>query len=102
MDARHEKCDVRRTQCSCEDDHVQQAKDFDAVLRFWNAPNDAHFTQDVIELVLGCSEAKLERDRWAGVGLPYTKHGRRVLYRKGDLIGHLQLNRKEACIEIES
>ena len=68
----------------------------DAVAGFWSASDDAYFPQRVIAEVLCCSEAKLERDRWAGIGLPYTRHGRRILYRKGDVIAHLERNRKAA------
>jgi hypothetical protein len=38
---------------------------------------------------LDCSEAKLERDRWAGVGIPYIKHGRHVRYVKRVVLEHV-------------
>jgi hypothetical protein len=39
---------------------------------------------------LNCSEAKLERDRWAGGGIPYYKHGRSVRYRKSVVLAYLE------------
>lgn len=40
--------------------------------------------------VLNCSTQLLERNRWAGTSLPYLKIGRKVLYRKTDVLGFLQ------------
>jgi hypothetical protein len=39
---------------------------------------------------LNCSKQLLERNRWAKIGVPYIKIGRRVLYRKADIINFLQ------------
>jgi hypothetical protein len=56
------------------------------VAEFWAAPDEAFFNQATIAAVLCCSEAKMERDRWAGTGTPYHKIGRRCLYRKADVV----------------
>lgn len=41
------------------------------------------------------SEPALERDRWLGVGIPYTKVGRNVLYLGQDVIDHVLKGRTE-------
>ena len=37
-------------------------------------------TEKEVAELLGMSVAWLQRQRWAGVGIPYTKHGRAVRY----------------------
>lgn len=39
---------------------------------------------------VSCSTQLLERNRWAGGGVPYLKIGRKVLYRKSDVVNFLQ------------
>lgn len=56
---------------------------------FWEAHNEALFDQKKIALVVGLSEKWLERMRWAGGGIPYKKIGRRVFYRKCDVVAWL-------------
>ena len=46
------------------------------------APMSALFDQKTIAAVFDCSPAKLERDRWEGIGVPYFKIGKAVRYRK--------------------
>lgn len=46
----------------------------------------ALFNQQIIAAVLSCSTQLLERNRWAGGGVPYLKIGRKVLYRKSDVL----------------
>lgn len=58
----------------------------DLVSTFWAAPDQAFFDQKTIAAVLCCSESKMERDRWAGGGIPYYKIDRRCLYRKADVV----------------
>ena len=60
-----------------------------AISSFYAASDEALFTQDIIAAVLDCSEAKLERDRWAGNGIPYIKFERFVRYRKSDCLAWL-------------
>ena len=59
------------------------------ILEFEAAPESALFDQKTVAAVKGCSTAKLERDRWAGTGIPFLKDGRRVLYLKGDVLADL-------------
>lgn len=61
---------------------------------FYASSGEAWFPQHVVALVLGCSEAKLERDRWAGAGLPYSKFGRLVRYQKADVLAYLESGRQ--------
>ncbi|HAU0815514.1 TPA: DNA-binding protein [Legionella pneumophila] len=57
---------------------------------FESAPNSTLFNQQTIAAVLSCSTQLLERNRWAGGGVPYLKIGRKVLYRKSDVLNFLQ------------
>lgn len=41
---------------------------------------------------LGISVKQLERDRWAGEGIPYVKVGRAVRYRAADVVAFLDRN----------
>lgn len=50
------------------------------------APNDTWFGQATVAAVRQCSIATIERDRWAGKGVPFVKCGRSVRYRKIDII----------------
>ncbi|CAI8749249.1 MerR family transcriptional regulator [Methylocaldum szegediense] len=50
---------------------------------------DALVTTAQVAAWMDCSEAKLERDRWAGVGIPYIKHGRHVRYVKRVVVEHV-------------
>ncbi|CAM4502026.1 MAG: hypothetical protein LEGION0403_FIIPPAGN_02550 [Legionella sp.] len=60
---------------------------------FDSAPESALFNQQTIAAVLSCSTQLLERNRWAGTSIPYLKIGRKVLYRKSDVLGFLQQQR---------
>jgi hypothetical protein len=64
----------------------------DTVAMFWSAPDDALFTIAVVAKVLGCSAAKLERDRWQnrGTGALFFKIDGMVRARKGDLVAHMR------------
>lgn len=57
---------------------------------FYEAPEEALFDQRMVAAVKNCSTAKLERDRWAGTGIPFVKDGRRVRYVKRDVLADLQ------------
>lgn len=48
------------------------------------------FNQNTLAAVLDCSVQLLERNRWAGQGVPYIKIGRTVRYRKLDTLNYLQ------------
>jgi excisionase family DNA binding protein len=54
------------------------------------APDEALFDQKTVAALRGCSEATLERDRWAGGGIPFVRIGRSVRYRKRDVLTWLE------------
>jgi hypothetical protein len=58
----------------------------DLVAEFNRLPDIALVSQKIVAILLDCSEAKLERDRWAGTGLPFVKVGGLVRYRKADIL----------------
>ncbi|WP_262964269.1 helix-turn-helix transcriptional regulator [Methylobacter psychrophilus] len=60
-----------------------------ALKAFYEAHDDALFSQDTIAQVRDCSRATMERDRWAGGGIPFIKLGRAVRYRKSDALAWL-------------
>jgi hypothetical protein len=64
----------------------EEGRNPDLVAIFWAAPEEALFNQKTIAAVLSCSQSKMERDRWAGTGIPYHKIGRRCLYRKAQVV----------------
>lgn len=41
---------------------------------------------------LHTTEAVLAQERYRGVGIPYTRHGRRILYRVRDIADYLDSN----------
>ena len=49
------------------------------------APDSALFSQETVAAILDCSLATIERDRWIGKGIPFSKFGRLVRYRKTDI-----------------
>jgi len=62
---------------------------------FYQAPDESLHPQATITAVLDCSEAKLERDRWVGVGIPFIKIGRSVKYRKTDVMEWLSQHKPQ-------
>ena len=58
----------------------------EALAEFEAAPDDTFFSQVYIAAYLDCSEAKLERDRWAGSGVKFAKFGRLAKYQKRDAV----------------
>jgi hypothetical protein len=60
-----------------------------ALAEFYAAPDSALFNQEKIAHVRDCSTATMERDRWAGNGIPFVKIGRAVRYRKSDVLAWL-------------
>ncbi len=57
-----------------------------SLAEFDSAPETTLFNQITIAYVRDCSTATLERDRWAGGGIPFIKIGRLVKYRKADVL----------------
>jgi len=56
--------------------------------RFLKAPADQNFSHEVVAMYLGCSPWTLARMRCNGSELPYTKIGRRVAYKKRDVLAY--------------
>jgi hypothetical protein len=46
---------------------------------FYSLPDQARIDQAMVAAVKHCSEAKLERDRWEGVGLPFIREGGKLV-----------------------
>ncbi len=56
------------------------------LIEFDKAPLDALFGQKTVAAFLDCSESKMERDRWAGTGIPFIKIGHFARYRKSSIL----------------
>ncbi len=69
---------------------IQKPSRLSLLNEFESAPQSALFNQQTIAAVLSCSTQLLERNRWAGSSVPYLKIGRKVLYRKSDVLDFLQ------------
>lgn len=74
---------IRRRAAPPQKTRAELAREFDEL------PAAAFAAQPQVAAFLGWSEAKLERDRWAGGGIPYLKEKRNVRYRKADVLEHL-------------
>ena len=81
-----------------------QLSRIDLLQEYELAPDWALFSQETVAAIRDCSLATLERDRWAGNGVPFIKMGRLVRYRKSDirvwLEGHhsIQSTSLEECL----
>lgn len=64
---------------------TQQDKD-NRLNRFLSAPDQQLFTQEDVAIYLSCSTHTLQRLRCVGGGIPYSKVGRRVAYKKSDVL----------------
>lgn len=62
----------------------------DLIKEYDTAPDSALFSQDTVAAILDCSLATIERDRWIGKGVPFSKFGRLVRYRKADIRAWLE------------
>jgi hypothetical protein len=72
------------------------------VKQFWEAPDEALFTQKDLEAVTGLSGAYFKRGRWAGYGPKFLKlGGRLVRYTKGDSVRILCEGLREFCTRCE-
>lgn len=72
---------------------IEKTSRLNLLTEFDSAPESALFNQQTIAAVLSCSTQLLERNRWAGMGVPYLKIGRKVLYRKSDVQNFIQQQR---------
>ena len=55
------------------------------IQEYEHAPEWTLFNQETVAAIRNVSLATLERDRWAGTGIPFIKMGRLVRYRKSDI-----------------
>ena len=55
------------------------------IQEYEQSPDWALFNQQTVAAIRGCSLATMERDRWAGIGVPFVKMGRLVRYRKSEI-----------------
>ncbi len=71
---------------------IQYKKSLRSILlqEFQEAPSEAWFSQETVAAVRGCSIATIERDRWAGQGVPFIKCGRSVRYSKHAILCWLE------------
>ena len=67
-----------------------KASRLDLINEYEFSPDSALFPQQTVAAILDCSLATLERDRWAGKGVPFIKIGRLVRYRKTDIRNWLE------------
>lgn len=63
------------------------------IKEFALAPEVALFSQVTVAAIRDCSLATIERDRWAGTGIPFVKIGRAVRYRKADICAWLEMHK---------
>jgi hypothetical protein len=54
------------------------------------APDWALFSEDYVVAARGVSVFTVRQERQGGRGVPFVRQGRRILYRKGDIIAFLQ------------
>lgn len=66
-----------------------------------HAPDWALFSQETLAAIRDCSLATLERDRWAGTGVPFVKMGRLVRYRKADVQTWLEKHQSVSSTAIQ-
>ena len=64
----------------------------DEVREFWEAHPLALFPRKTVAKVRNCSVALLEREAWAGTGIPIIRDGTRCLYRKSAILRHLGID----------
>jgi hypothetical protein len=62
-----------------------QLSRIDLIQEYELAPDWVFFSQETLAAIRDCSLATLERDRWAGAGVPFVKMGRLVRYRKSEI-----------------
>lgn len=63
---------------------------------FLDAPEGQNFGHETVALYLGCSPWTLAKMRCNGSTLPYIKVGRRVAYKKSDVLAYEE-SRKVTC-----
>lgn len=53
------------------------------------APGWAQFDEEYVAAARGLSVSKVRAERLSGCGVPFAKEGRRVLYRKDDILAYI-------------
>lgn len=71
------------------ENHLSNSR-LNLIEEFNRSPDNAWFTQATPAAIRNCSESTIERDRWAGCGIPFVKCGRSVRYRKLDIANWLE------------
>lgn len=54
-----------------------------------SAPDWALFSEEYVAAARGISVFTIQSDRRRGLGVPFVRQGRRVLYRKDDILGFI-------------
>jgi hypothetical protein len=72
-----------------------------AVNQFWSSHDDSLHPQAALVAITDLSDAYFERGRWAGFGPRFLKIGRRVRYRKRDVMDWLE-NRETAQEKLQA
>nr|WP_314367671.1 DNA-binding protein [uncultured Acinetobacter sp.] len=57
-------------------------------IKYWAAPKDATFTPEVLAIVYKKSLSWFQLKRCAGGGIPFSKEGRTILYKKQDAMDY--------------
>ena len=75
---------------------TEEAKNDERLKAFISAPENQNFGHEVVALYLNCAPWTLARMRCNGSELPYTKIGRRIAYKKADVLAY-ERTRKVTC-----
>lgn len=62
----------------------------ESIQLFWSSPLEARFGEEIVAAVRQASVKTLQGERWRGEGIPFSKVGHRVLYKKADVIAWLE------------
>ncbi len=73
-------------------DRATLLREFDA------ATPDALFDQRTPAAIRDCSLETIERDRWAGRGIPFLKIGRTVRYKKSSIVAWINSHAERQSI----
>jgi len=64
---------------------TNESKSLLLIREYEEASEDTFFSQNTVAALRNCSLSTIERDRWAGIGIPFRKLGRMVRYCKSDI-----------------
>ena len=60
------------------------------------SPRDRLLTEQQVAEWLCTSVAWLQRNRWAGVGIPYRELGRIVRYAESDVLAYIEASKRDS------